>query len=375
MNLFPEQYFISQANGKDLTLGAYQPNGKIMSTDKFYAFDFQKDNLLLGTSSVPIQILNNVAIGKNPTMKNGQLTVKSDKQVSNPSNIVIFRNVAQPIFQGTNQMTMTFFGLDETEESFDGLIKSRINNAMNDAITKHAGLQLVEHDHLVSLKKERELQKSEDFIDGHVVEQMKSIGAKYLLKLEDYQRNDAQVSLKISIISVEQNKILRTVDVVSSIDNIENEMYKQLCERVAYPCVVKRIGKDKIQVSSILSFTENDNCILQLTKAVQNPMTQEVSYNRVDVCYLKFDTYMGNRCIMTIDKIISKEDMSDIATNSSKGLVTIRINGANIKSIVGSKTEVQQKVEKEEKKQKVKETLRNIGKSLFKNTRVTISGN
>lgn len=272
-------------------------------------------------------------------------------------------------------MTMTFFGLDETEESFDGLIKSRINNAMNDAITKHAGLQLVEHDHLVSLKKERELQKSEDFIDGHVVEQMKSIGAKYLLKLEDYQRNDAQVSLKISIISVEQNKILRTVDVVSSIDNIENEMYKQLCERVAYPCVVKRIGKDKIQVSSILSFTENDNCILQLTKAVQNPMTQEVSYNRVDVCYLKFDTYMGNRCIMTIDKIISKEDMSDIATNSSKGLVTIRINGANIKSIVGSKTEVQQKVEKEEKKQKVKETLRNIGKSLFKNTRVTISGN
>lgn len=375
MNIFPEQYFISQANGKDLTLGAYQPNGKIMPTDIFYAFDFQKENLSLGTTSIPIQILNNVAVGRNPTMKNGQLTVKTDKHISNPSNIVIFRNVAQPIFQGTNQMTMTFFGLDENEENFDGLIKSRINNAMNDAITKHAGLQLVEHDHLISLKKERELQKSEDFIDGHVVEQMKSIGAMYLLKLEDYQRNDAQVSLKISLISVEQNKILRTVDVVSSIDNIENEMYKQLCERIAYPCVVKRVGKDKIQVSSVLSFTKNDDCILQLTKAVQNPISHEVSYNRVDVCSLKFDTYMGNRCIMTIDKVVSKDDLSDIDTNSSKGLVTIRINGANIKSIVGSKTEVQQKVEKEGKKQKTKDTLRNIGKSLFNNTSVSISGN
>lgn len=308
-------------------------------------------------------------------MKNGQLTVKSDKQVSNPSNIVIFRNVAQPIFKGTNQMTMTFFGLDDNEDSFDGLIKSRINNAMNDAITKHAGLQLIEHDQLVSLKKERELQKSEDFIDGHVVEQMKSIGAMYLLKLEDYKRNDAQVSLKISLISVEQNRILRTVDVVSSIDNIENEMYKQLCERIAYPCMVKRVGKDKIQVTSVLSFTEKDDCILQLTKAVQNPMTQEVSYNRVDVCSLKFDTYMGNRCIMAIDKVISKEDLLDIEANSSKGLVTIRINGANIKSIVGSKTEVQQKVEKEDKKQKAKETLRSLGKSLFKNTSLRISGN
>ena len=104
-------------------------------------------------------------------------------------------------------------------------------------------------------------------------------------------------------------------------------------------------------------------------------MTQEVSYNRVDVCSLKFDTYMGNRCIMTIDKIISKEDMSDIDTNSSKGLVTIRINGDNIKSIVGNKTEVQQKVEKENKKQKTKDTLRNLGKSLFNNASIRISGN
>ena len=370
MNIFPEQYFITQANGKELTLGAYQPNGKIMPTDKFYAFNFQKDNLQLGTSAVPIQILNNVAIGQNPTMKNGQLTVKSDRQVANPSNIVIFRNIAQHIFQGTNQMTMTFFGLDSNDNTFDGLVKDRINNAMFDAITKHAGLQLVEHDQLVSLKKERELQKSEDFIDGHVVEQMKSIGAMYLLKLEDYQRNDAQVSLKISLISVEQNKILRTVDVVSSIDNVESEMYKQLCERIAYPCAVKKVGKDKIQVTSVLSFTEKDDCILQLTKAVQNPMTREVSYNRVDVCSLKFDTYMGNRCVMAIDKIISKEDLSDIEAYSTQGLVTIRVNGANVESNINSKTEVQQKIEKEEKKQKTKETLRNIGRSLFNNTTV-----
>ena len=67
--------------------------------------------------------------------------------------------------------------------------------------------------------------------------------------------------------------------------------------------------------------------------------------------------------------------MSDIDTNSSKGLVTIRINGANIKSIVGNKTEVQQKVEKENKKQKTKDTLRNLGKSLFNNASIRISGN
>lgn len=365
MSIFPEQYYITQTNGKELTLGAYQPNGKILPTDKFYAFKFQKSSMQLGGTSTSIQVLENVAIGQNATIKNGQLTIKADKQIANTSDIVLFRNVAQPAFNGTNQMTMTFFGLNNDEDDFDGMIKGRINNAMFDAITRHAGLQLIEHDHLSSLKKERELQKSEDFIDGHVVEQMRSIGAMFLLKLEDYQRTDAQLSMKLSLISIEQNKILRTIDVVSSIDNIENELFKQLCERIAYPCVIRKIGKDKLELSSVLSLRENDDCVLQLTKAVQNPMTGEVSYSRSDVCSLRFDTYMGNKSIMTINKIISKEDLSDIENNSSAGLVTFRIDGTSVKSDISTKSDIQQKVEKEEKKQRTKEALKGLGKSLF----------
>lgn len=365
MNNFPEQYFIQKADGKDLTLGAYQPNGRIIPSDRFYAFKFRKENMQIGGNAMPIQVLENVAVCQNPTSKNGQLVVKSDKQISPSSDIVLFRNISQPAFQGLNQMTMTFFGLNKDNDTFDGLIKGRINNAMLYAITRHAGLQLIEHDHLAALKNERELQKSEDFIDGHVVEQMKSIGAMFLLKLEDYQRNDAQVSLKISLISVEQNKILRTVDVISSIDNIENEMYKQICERIAYPCVVKNVGKDKIELSSVLSLTDGDDCVLQITKAVQNPMTGEMSYSRNDVCTLKFETYKGNKCIMSINNILSRDDMADIENKSMGGFVTFRIDGTNIKSDISGKSDVQQKVDKEEKKQKTKDTLKKLGNALF----------
>lgn len=341
MHIFPEQYFISQANGKEWALGAYQPNGRIMPTDKFFAFKLQKDNVQIGGQSFPIQVLEKVAVGRNAILKNGQLTVKADKQVSPSSDIVLFRNISQPAFQGLNQMTITFFGLNYDNNTFDGLVKGRINNAMFYAITRHAGLQLIEHDHLTALKKERELQKSEDFIDGHVVEQMRSIGAMFLLKIEDYQRNDAQVRLKISLISVEQNKILRTVDVVSSIDNIENEMYKQLCERIAYPCIVKKIESDKIELTSVLSLTDGDDCVLQLTKAVQNPITGEVSYSRIDVCKLKFETYKGNKCIMSIKKVFSKDDMADIENQSIGGFVTFRIDGTSIKSDISVKSDVQ----------------------------------
>lgn len=376
MNIFPEQYFIAKADGKTWNLGVYQTNGMIMPTDKFYAFDFKKENMQIENKTVPIQVIEQVAICQNPKASSGgYLQVKSNKQLSNTSNIVLFRNVSQPVFQGTNQMTITFFGLNADNNSYDGLVKNRINNAVFAGITRHPGFQLIEHDHLPTLKKERELQKGEDFIDGHVVEQMKAIGAKYLLKLENYTRNGGQVSFKMSFISVEQNMIIRTIDVVTSIDNIENEMYKQLCERISYPCVIRTMGKGELEISSTISLLNGTNCILHMTKAIQNPMTGETSYNEADVCTVTVEKYMGNKCIVSVEDVLSAEDMKKLDEYSDAGMVTIQIDGSKMKSDFDIQTDVQQKAEKQEKRQKTKETLRGIGKALLNGVKVNVEVN
>ena len=372
LNIFPEQYYISKADGKTWFLGAYQPNGMIMPTDKFFAFRFQKENVQLGENTMPLQVLENIAICKEPSLSSGLLAVESSKKADNPSEIVIFRNSPQPLLQGP--MSVTFFGLETDNDSFDGLAKARINNAIFAAITRHPGLQLIEHDHLASLKEERELQKGEDFIDGHVVEQMKAIGARFLIKLENYERNGGQVAFKMSFISVEQNMIWRTVDVVSSIDNLENEVYKQICDRFGFPCVVKKEGKNKYELSSVISLRTGNDCILQLTKPTQNPVTGETSYNRVDVCSLLFEEYKGNKCIVSVNKVFSKEDLKNIEQNSKSGLVTFIIDGSKIKSELDIQTEVQRQVEKQEKRQKAKSILKIIGNELLNNAKVSVNG-
>lgn len=368
-DVFPEQYFINKADGKTWNLGAYQPNGRILATDKFYAFKFQKENMQLGEMEMPVQILKKVSICENPTASGGGLQVESDKSVKNTSDIVLFRNVSQPVFQGANQMTMTFFGLPYNTESYDGLTMNRINNAVFSAITRHAGLQLIEHDHLSDLKEERELQKSEDFIDGHIVDQMKAIGAEYLLKLESYERVGSQVSFKLSLISVEENRILRSVDVKTSIDNIENEMYKQICDRIAYPCVIKPLDKKTLEMTSVITLKEGDNCILSKTKATQNPMTGETSYSIVDICKSTVQEYRGNKCVISIDETLSKDDMVDLEESSKNGLISFIIDGSNIKSNTKIQSDVKQKVEKKEKSEKRKKIwsqLKEAGKGALK---------
>lgn len=68
---------------------------------------------------------------------------------------------------------------------------------------------LVERSALNLVAKERELQKSEDFIDGYVVSQGKNIGAEYLLT-GDYELNS--ITLTLSLFSVaEQTTVAKEI--------------------------------------------------------------------------------------------------------------------------------------------------------------------
>lgn len=369
LNIFPEQYFIAKADGKIWSLGAYQPNGRILPTDKFYAFKLQKENMQLGETSVPVQILQHVAVCGKPTANGGYIQVKSDESIdNNTSNIVLFRNVAQPVFQGLNQMTMTFFGLDYDLDSYDGLVKKRINNAVFSAITRHPGLQLIEHDHLPQLKKEREIQKSEDFIDGHVVEQMKAIGAAYLLTLESYGRTESLVTFKMALISVAENRIVRTIDVTTSIDNIENEMYKQICDRIANPCNIKRIDNKTLEMTSPITLKEGDRCIVSGRKVVKNPVTGEVSYSKTKLCKLTVEQYAGNRCVLSVDEIFDKEGMKEVENNSRNGLITFIVDSSSVKSDVATRSDVKQKAVKKEKRKGIWRNLKEVGRETLRST-------
>ena len=335
LNIFPEQYFIAKADGKIWSLGAYQPNGRILPTDKFYAFKLQKENMQLGETSVPVQILQHVAVCGKSTANGGYIQVKSDESIdNNTSNIVLFRNVAQPVFQGLNQMTMTFFGLDYDLDSYDGLVKKRINNA----------------------------------VDGHVVEQMKAIGAAYLLTLESYGRTESQVTFKMALISVAENRIVRTIDVTTSIDNIENEMYKQICDRIANPCNIKRIDNKTLEMTSPITLKEGDRCIVSGRKVVKNPVTGEVSYSKTKLCKLIVEQYAGNRCVLSVDVIFDKEGMKEVENNSRNGLITFIVDSSSIKSDVATRSDVKQKAVKKEKRKGIWRNLKEVGRETLRGT-------
>lgn len=371
LKIFPEQYFIESAKGKELNLGAYQPIGLIAPEDKFYAFNYTKDNITIKNETAPVQILDLLATAKNPQMKNGKFVVSSNKALQPSESIVLTRNDSQLSFQGP--ITIAFFGLDNDVTTKQGFIKNRINNAVYSAITQHPGLQIVEQDHLADLKKERELQKSEDFLNGHVVEQMKAIGARNLIHLENFNFDGTRVSFLMSFISVAENRIVKSIEVVSSVDNVENEMYKQICERFTVPCIVKTIDKEKLEILSLWCLPEGTNCILEYVKSITNPVTNEISYQRMDLCKLNVTEYHANKSIVEIKKVIDKKDFTDLDEKSSKGQLSFKIDASDIKSDIDSKSDVERTAKKEERKEKRNKFLNKVGGFFKSNTKVNVT--
>lgn len=344
-DVFPEQFFIAKADGKTLHLGAYSTIGQVLTTDKFYAFKLSKEKITIRGLQDEIQRLDYLGSADVIGVNGGYLDVKAEKAIAASSDVVLVKNNKSPKLPAT--MPLTYFGLSYDSESYDGLLKKRINNAVYEAITRHPGFQLIEQDHLAELKQERELQKTEDFIDGHVVEQMKAIGAQYMIHLDDFVRNGKQVSFKFSVVSVAQNMILRTINVVSSIDNLENELYKQLCERLAQPCVAT-VNKKTLDIACHWAFQKGTECLLEATKAIQNPATGQVSYTIAKICKMEVTEYKGNYSTMEVKKILSQEDYNAIEQYSLEGLLAIMVDGSKIFSDVSTESQV----EKQEKKNK-----------------------
>jgi hypothetical protein len=68
-----------------------------------------------------------------------------------------------------------------SQNNSSGEYKIAIQDAVSDAFLKTKRFSLVEREKMDQLKTEKNLQKDEDFIDGQVIEQSKSLGAQYVV--------------------------------------------------------------------------------------------------------------------------------------------------------------------------------------------------
>lgn len=105
-------------------------------------------------------------------------------------------------------------GIIPTTEASGRVTKETVmvTEELSNAFLKTNRFSIVDRSKMESLKRERELQKTEDFLDGSVISQSKSIGAKYLISsvLSDYVNtgDKCQFLISLKVIDVETGEII-----------------------------------------------------------------------------------------------------------------------------------------------------------------------
>ena len=112
-----------------------------------------------------------------------------------------------------------------SENKLSNEYNTAIQDAVSDAFLNTKRFSLVEREKMDQLKSEKNLQKNEDFIDGQVVEQSKSLGAQYIVlgnisnaKVETRQTtlpyvgttttNVAEIAFSVRIVDVSTGEII-----------------------------------------------------------------------------------------------------------------------------------------------------------------------
>ena len=94
-----------------------------------------------------------------------------------------------------------------------------INDAITNALVKTNRFSIVDRSKMQALQQEKNLQKTEDFMDGQVVAQGKSLGAEYLVSgnVNSYTNdgNVAKFTFTLSVIDVASNRVLGSEQIES----------------------------------------------------------------------------------------------------------------------------------------------------------------
>jgi len=144
-------------------------------------------------------------------------------------------------------------------------------------------------------------------------------------------------------------------------------MYKQICERLTYPCNVTEVEKKELTLLSGWSLKTGDKVVISANKKIVNPITKEVSYSKIPLCGCTVIEYMGNKFKVKVDEIINDEDYRLIEKYSEESSLSVMMDGSDIESDDSDMSDLEKEKKKQERANKRKAFFKSLGDAFVNN--------
>ena len=341
MDAFPGFFVLQGTKGKTATLGVTSAFG-VDTPDQVCFYNWENINLPFRGQPTNFSKMELVSVGTNPKLVNGFLQVKLSDKLTSTNNLVIKLGDCLHSEIGTYyHVPVAFVNLKLSGNPTNDFCKKQVNNAVYNALYDYACINLIESDELALVKSERELQKSEEFIDGAVIEQFKASGAQYVLNISEFSENNHAVKFKLSVLDVSLGTIEKDFLVECHVSNIDKVMKYYINLIFVSPMSIGDYSTKQIKVYPLLPLASNEGEEFSIlyNKPMTNPMTGEVIYNRIEIAKCILEKWNIQEYVMKITKVTNKEDFEELAKNKATGLYYLQKNIPEPKNIMVDNTE------------------------------------
>lgn len=343
MDAFPGFFVLNKYNGKTVYLGVASLFG-VDANDEvcFYKWENIKAPVKGQlTDFSKMELLATGTIDAKPKIVNGFLQLKINNKLSSTENLVIkLGDALHSEINTYKHLPVAIVELKPTGSTMDDYCKIQINNALSNMLYNNPFINLIESDGLSLIKKERELQKTEDFIDGSVIEQFKASSASYILCLSDYSQKNQIVNFKISFVNIESGSVEKETLIKCHVSNIYDVVNYNVNNFFVAPVAISAISKKQVVVYPVapIASKHGESFTILYNKPIKNPINGETIYNRIPLAKCILSKWNCQEYIMTVNEILDKEDFDKLSTIKNTDLFFLQKDLTEPKNIMTDNT-------------------------------------
>lgn len=313
--------FVAKGEGRNVSLTPATTVGSIYENKNVYVYDISeaKNTILMNE---PFEYRTWTELGKIKTnsiqIKNGSIMGKSDKEVKSTENTFAFLDNSQPRINcglkqlnvGT-QILVTYKPLEVDNSSYESFVKQDINNKLASSLSSFKNVALIEYELSDEISKERKLQKTEDFLKGYTVEQMKAFGAEYFVYVKNLKidkDNQREVSFTMDIIDLTTNSIIKSNTVDCNVSQIEPSIRYYLSHSFTHPCTIVSHNEKEISIvtDAAVGSQPKDEIVLDIRESSKDLNGKTLIQKKI-IAKCLYKEWKGNEHVLQIDKILYKE--------------------------------------------------------------------
>lgn len=253
----------------------------------------------------------------------GAIQLTSDKPISANPQEILATSGAKWFSVGTSLLPQlcTFVELPYDENSSEGYVRKSVNQAVYNALsTSPNHIMIIESDLLPELKQERERQKAEAFLYAEnntrktYLDKFKTgaFGAQFLLDIDDFKvdKDDwKKVSFTLNCHFVDKNAVHKSASINCHISNLKEVLAYHINEYFMTPITIASIDKKTLSVYTPLYLHAKPEEEFYLYNYIEtaNPITGEVSYQRVPIAEYKYIEWKGQKHNLELVKVLNKD--------------------------------------------------------------------